>query len=169
MPSDIQEVLESWLSVPGVSFVSSDAKDGRPVFFKKAGPELWSDLERHDHLHVAGPFTVDLQLSPSKVFVLEQSGPLLYLRVPGVFVNGLLWRSPRDPETPVELKEGYLGLHSAYFYSRPAGRLNPMVEVNSAFRKLAALGKSKLVRHEGRWIGKAAKRWLVANEARLRG
>ena len=75
MPSDIQVVLESLLSVPGIRFVSSDAMDGFPVFFTAAGPDLWRDIERHDHLLVAGPFTVDLRLSPAKVFVLERSVP----------------------------------------------------------------------------------------------
>jgi hypothetical protein len=167
MQADIERVLGGWLEIPGIRLVAPDARDGMPVFFDSLCAELWGVLQRTSHLHIAGPFTVDIQLSPQRVFVVEYSGPLLYFRLPTVSFGDKLWMLPdlpANPRRPAQLNAGFLGLHSTYYFSQPVDH-STYLAVGEYYVRLVQSAKDSLTRSNKRWVGAGALRAVAAGIA----
>jgi hypothetical protein len=168
MADDVFDVIGAWLTVPGLRFVSTDAKRGKPVFFSSINSGLLDDLNRHRYILVAGEFSVDIEVHGGS-FVKETSGPLLYFRVPSVIVGEKVLPFPSEPATSVVLKEGYLGIQSAYYFDAPSRSEGPtpLECVRATYRLMVQLAKGSLQRHGEAWIGRNAEKWIEGGRATL--
>lgn len=164
MPSDVQQVLARLLQEP-VRFLESETTKKRLVFHAKANGHLWRALGRRGYILMAGPFTVDIQMDSSRSFVIEHSGPLLYLREPYALVDGVVWHTFKEPPTGTVLEPGFLEVQGTYYYK---GGIGPTSEAKKTYKTLVKTIKTLLVRHEEEWVGSHAKALLDAGHATLR-
>lgn len=167
---DVKRVADAWLGVPGIRFLDPGCVNGQLRYLTDSGSEFWETMRRRRLVLVAGEFTVEVRVSQARLFVIENSGPLLYFAQPTTFLGEFVYDPAKPPKQPVELREGYLGIHGQYSYLVPPELKprNPTKEAEAAYKQLIKVAKTVLVRRQGRWVGPQAAEWLDGGRAAYR-